>query len=225
MESRKTCLCGCGGTNIGLKGWVRGHWSRKKKELFTCKGCGLQEYRIPWKTNKKYCSHKCYSENSETWITGLTKETDERVRLLAEKTKKNHHNVSGENNPMFGKKGSLSPAWNPNREEIKMKQRLRGICKSLLHRSLPKSKVKKSKRTEEMLGYTKEQLCIHLESLFVNDMNWENYGDGKGKWHVDHIRPISSFDVKTPVNIISELSNLRPLWSEENHRKSDKWEK
>jgi len=46
-----------------------------------------------------------------------------------------------------------------------------------------------------------------------------------GEWHIDHIRPCSSF------NFINEeeqkacfhYSNLQPLWAEDNIKKSDKW--
>jgi len=39
-------------------------------------------------------------------------------------------------------------------------------------------------------------------------MSWENHGE----WHIDHIKPVSSFDKDTPMNIVNALSNLQPLW-------------
>lgn len=51
-------------------------------------------------------------------------------------------------------------------------------------------------------------------------MNWENHGKGKGKWHIDHIKPISSFNITSyKCNDFKQcwsLNNLRPLWSHEN---------
>lgn len=38
------------------------------------------------------------------WNKGLTKETDERVKKMAESLKNNHPDVSGENNPRYGVK-------------------------------------------------------------------------------------------------------------------------
>jgi hypothetical protein len=40
-------------------------------------------------------------------------------------------------------------------------------------------------------------------------MSWENYGE----WHIDHIRPLSSFEPDTPVSIVCALDNLQPLWA------------
>jgi len=40
-------------------------------------------------------------------------------------------------------------------------------------------------------------------------MNWGNYGE----WHIDHIKPVSSFDKTIPINVVNALSNLQPLWA------------
>ncbi|WP_214293962.1 hypothetical protein, partial [Escherichia coli] len=37
------------------------------------------------------------------------------------------------------------------------------------------------------LGYTTEDLNLHIESLFDDGMSWDNYG----LWVIDHILPIS----------------------------------
>lgn len=73
------------------------------------------------------------------------------------------------------------------------------------------------------LGYGKEELCAHLESMFADGMTWENYG----LWHIDHIRPCASFDLTNTddFNECWALSNLQPLWAEDNLRKSAKYER
>ena len=71
-----------------------------------------------------------------------------------------------------------------------------------------------------MLGYTKEDLRDHIEKKFKDGMSWEN----RGKWHIDHIVPIKHFldnGIDDP-KIINSLSNLQPLWAEENLAKSSK---
>lgn len=69
-----------------------------------------------------------------------------------------------------------------------------------------------------------EELKLHLESKFKEGMSWENYG--KNGWHVDHIRPLSSFDLKIEENlkIAWHYTNLQPLWAIDNIKKGDKYE-
>jgi hypothetical protein len=78
----------------------------------------------------------------------------------------------------------------------------------------------KSKKTIELIGTSIENLWIHLEKSFKPGMTRENYG----KWHIDHIRPCSSFDLSKPEeqSICFHYSNLMPLWAEENLKKGSK---
>ena len=76
-----------------------------------------------------------------------------------------------------------------------------------------------SRKWSQHLGYTPEQLRQHLERQFTKGMGWHN----KGEWHIDHIRPVASFDI-TGVDCpdFAEcfgLANLRPVWSGVNLRK------
>jgi hypothetical protein len=73
------------------------------------------------------------------------------------------------------------------------------------------------------LGCSVAELRLYLESKFQTGMSWENYG--KRGWHIDHIQPLSSFDLTDPeqFKVAVHFSNLQPLWAEENYRKSNKW--
>lgn len=44
----------------------------------------------------------------------------------------------------------------------------------------------------ELLGCSIEDYKLYLESLFLPEMNWSNYGK---VWEIDHIIPCSSFDL------------------------------
>ena len=73
------------------------------------------------------------------------------------------------------------------------------------------------------LGCTLEELKIHLENQFKEGMTWDNWKpDG---WHIDHIKPLSKFDLTDPVQFKEAVhyTNLQPLWWNENLEKSDKW--
>lgn len=72
------------------------------------------------------------------------------------------------------------------------------------------------------LGCTIVELKAHLESKFWPGMTWDNYGL-KG-WHIDHIIPLSSFNLEDPdqVKKACHYTNLQPLWAEDNLKKGDK---
>ena len=75
------------------------------------------------------------------------------------------------------------------------------------------------------LGCTLEELKIHLENQFEEGMTWDNWKpDG---WHIDHIKPLSKFDLTDPVQFKEAVhyTNLQPLWAEENFKKSNKVDK
>ena len=70
------------------------------------------------------------------------------------------------------------------------------------------------------LGCTLDELVAHLESKFAPGMYWENYGT----WHIDHVRPLSSFDLTDPeeCKTACHFTNLQPLWGPDNLAKGSK---
>jgi len=71
-------------------------------------------------------------------------------------------------------------------------------------------------RTFDLIGCTPEQLKAYIEAKFAAGMTWENWGrDG---WHIDHIRPLSSFDLtdECELKAACHFTNLQPLWAAEN---------
>lgn len=73
---------------------------------------------------------------------------------------------------------------------------------------------------ELVFGYTRDELIAHLERQFVKGMSWDNVR----AWHVDHIIPLASFDVEDEGELKRAwaLTNLRPLWADENCKKGAK---
>lgn len=100
--------------------------------------------------------------------------------------------------------------------------RLRQAVSTMIGTGLRKRGGSKSESWESILGYSIEDLKRHLERQFVRDMSWGNYG----KWHVDHIVPVASFKWQTTddedFRACWALTNLRPLWANENRSKNGK---
>lgn len=81
---------------------------------------------------------------------------------------------------------------------------------------------KSGRKWEAIVGYTLADLVRHLERQFTHGMSWENMG----YWHIDHIIPKSSFnyedDTDEEFGACWALTNLRPLWADENQKKHAK---
>lgn len=80
----------------------------------------------------------------------------------------------------------------------------------------------KSSKVQQLLGYTIAELHQHLERQFTDGMDWPAFASGA--IHIDHIIPQSSFDLsnENEWRACWCLSNLRPVWADENRAKSDK---
>jgi len=57
-----------------------------------------------------------------------------------------------------------------------------------------------------------------LEHQFKEGMNWDN----QGKWHIDHIIPLSSGNTEEEIIKLCHYTNLQPLWAIDNMKKGSK---
>jgi hypothetical protein len=88
--------------------------------------------------------------------------------------------------------------------------------------AIEKGQGKKQGSTIELIGCSWEQVQEHLKSTMYGGMTWDDYLNGKA--HVDHIIPISSFDLTTleGQKKASHYTNLQLLWAEDNLKKGAK---
>jgi hypothetical protein len=81
---------------------------------------------------------------------------------------------------------------------------------------------KKGRKWERIVGYTLEDLMMHLEKQFQAGMTWANYGE----WNLDHVIPRVAFAYSDAGDIDFKrcwcLENLQPLWKEDNYKKHAK---
>lgn len=94
------------------------------------------------------------------------------------------------------------------------------VMREMVRRVIRLAKSKKKASSFDLLGYTPDEFKAHIEGLFLDGMTWSNHG----AWHVDHKIPVSVMIKRgiTDPAMVNALSNLQPLWAEDNHRKSAK---
>ena len=159
-----------------------------------------KKYRIK---NKEYLDEyikKWYEQNKEYRKEYLKEYCENNVDKIRE-LKRNYQKTRKNNDPIY---------------------KLINNFRTAIYQVLKENNVKKNGHYFAILQYSQNDLIEHLEKQFIDGMTWENYG----KWHVDHIRPVSSFKI----NEIGDeefmkcwsLQNLQPLWAEDNIRKSNK---
>ena len=80
----------------------------------------------------------------------------------------------------------------------------------------------KKESSIKYLGCSLKQLKEHLESKFDTGMTWDNWSTHG--WHIDHIIPISSFDLtkEEEQKKCFHYTNLQPLWAKDNRAKGNK---
>lgn len=83
--------------------------------------------------------------------------------------------------------------------------------------ALKKRCIKKTQKTKDLIGCSVEFLREHIEKQFRDGMAW----DKPNSFHIDHIRPVSSFNLLDPEQLKQAFhwTNLQPLTPEENMKK------
>ena len=145
----------------------------------------------------KPCRKSYYQNNKEKWVYDYDPETYD--------PQKRHESYLKhmEREKAYSKKY--------NREFYRKNPHIK-LHSNLLTITMNKLNTPKSKSTIEELGYSADELYIHLKSL-----GWEK-GD-----HTDHKIPMSWFREGTPSHIVNHLQNLQPLKPEVNISKGNRY--
>lgn len=96
--------------------------------------------------------------------------------------------------------------------------RIKESVRGRIRRIIKTKYLHKDSKVHDYLGCTLEQFKIHLESQFQEGMTWDNYG----KWHIDHIIPISSGNTLNEIYKLNHYTNFQPLWASDNIKKGAK---
>lgn len=96
--------------------------------------------------------------------------------------------------------------------------------RTLILRAMGRKNVKHSRSTE-LLGCSIEDFKLYLSSLWVDNMDWTNYGKGRSKWSIDHIIPISYFNLNNweEAKKAYHYTNCVPMWYSQNASKSNRY--
>lgn len=104
--------------------------------------------------------------------------------------------------------------------------RIVNLLRARLYIAIRRARVKKSMSSLILVGCNPTYLLHHIQSQWLDGMNWKNFGNGNGRWNIDHIKPCSAFNLLNAgeQQVCFHYSNLRPLWWRDNAAKSSQWE-
>jgi hypothetical protein len=108
--------------------------------------------------------------------------------------------------------------YKKNRKKTDSLFKLKCNISSLIYSSFKKNSHHKNSKTKEILGCSFEKFKVHLEKQFKDDMSWEN----QGKWHLDHIYPVSLAKDEEELIKLNHYTNFQPLWAFDNISKGNK---
>jgi hypothetical protein len=147
------------------------------------------------KSKKKYLQTDCGKEKRKACDKRYREKNAEKIKIRRAERRKDPYNI--------------------------LTERVRSRFRKIVRRNIIECKESKTKRSRELLGISIEDYKVYLEDLFVDGMNWDNYGE----WHIDHRRPIASFDLSKDEEMLEcfNYKNTQPLWADDNLKKGSKW--
>lgn len=111
-------------------------------------------------------------------------------------------------------------AWRQDKYDNDPNYKLNVVLRARLAAVLKETS--KSVSSMDLVGCDVDTLREHLEDQFEEGMTWENHG--VHGWHIDHIVPLSKFDLADPIaqRVACNYKNLQPLWAFDNLSKGNK---
>ena len=142
-----------------------------------------------------------YNENKDT-ILSKNREYYERNKSTIISRHVNYAKNKRKTDPLF-------------RAMSNLRSRINRFCKYAM--------LNKEFRTIDSVGLTADEFKVYIESLFTEGMSWDNYGIGKNKWAIDHIKPLCTAKTVDELFKLNHYTNLQPLWNPENIAKRGNW--
>ena len=188
----------------------------------TCQQCG-EEFTPEYGKGKKsdaavFCSDACRAEADkllkQQWV-----EQNPDIRKAVANTYSRR--ITAEKGEQWVKQRQITSAYIKKRLAEDPVFRLTANLRGRLRMALKNRQVNKRTSVTKLVGCSMDELAQHLESQFQEGMSWDNWT--KDGWHIDHIKPIASFDDPEDPECW-HYTNLRPLWASENLSKGARWD-
>lgn len=176
------------------------------------------------KSCTKIYKAKYYKENKEGILQGFReryKEDPDRYKEAENRRRRENREVYNQRSLSYQKKNKdrvnqRHREWESKQRECNEQFKLRSYIRQNLNNALKRDSVKCI--AAQHLGCSIVFYKDYLSKQFKDGMNWENRGV---LWNVDHIIPLSAFDLTDSDQLIKacHYTNTQPLYIVENNKK------
>jgi hypothetical protein len=186
-----------------------------------------EQISINWKKYHKTHKEELKAKGKQRYWNNI-EESRKKGRLVAKKNREKRRlmKIKYRNNNREKVNATRREYRKKNRDKFlqeyrEPKRNLDARISSFMRQCLKGNKA--GRRWESLVNYSLDELYQHIESQFTERMTWEKLA--QGEIVIDHILPRELFEYKYPeeeqFKICWSLKNLRPLWFEDNSKKSD----
>ena len=206
----------------------RKRYSRKAYQKLKEKLKADPEFAEEYRLHKNALARKNYIKNREKALERNRKYRKEHKEQIKESQRKWYAERGGkEIRKKYIKEGSAYGLTKEYKRKYRKKRYDTDIefKLSIILRVRIRDAIKRNQKTGSAiddLGCSVDELKIYLENQFQEGMSRDNWKyDG---WHIDHIKPLSKFDLTDPVQFKKAVhyTNLQPLWAYDNFSKGNK---
>ena len=195
----------------------------------TCNTCGIEKPLSEFYKSKKYKNTQYYQSHCKSCLAKERKEyygnLKNREAILARqkeyradpknKEKRKKYEADPKNKE---RKNALQRKRDKERRQSDPLYKLVCNIRTRISLSITNAGFKKNSKTHKILNCSFEEFMSHLEKQFNSGITWENYG----KWHLDHIVPVSLASTEEEIIKLNYYKNFQPMWGPENESKSNK---
>jgi hypothetical protein len=185
---------------------------RKSGYRSSCKECEKKNHRKWIESNLIYVKERNKKYNKNYYENNLNFFKEKNKNYYIEN--KNYYIKNTEEIKKYRKKYDKEKRQSDPIFKIKNNVRVR------IYKFLKLKNITKKNKTFEIVGCSPIFLKEYIEKQFTTGMSW----DMMGKYiHIDHIKPLSSAKNEKEIYELCHYSNLQPLWSQDNLKKSNKY--
>jgi len=180
----------------------------------TCKDCKCEIIeKIRCVECQKIFKHNIYLRNKENQLKRQKKKRENNLEEYKIYSKNYYNNNKEKCNEAF-------KLYKKKRRKEDSLYKLKENIRSNIGRTFRDKNITKNSKTFEILGCDFETFKNHIESLWDNWMNWNNYGidnltklEPNKTWDIDHHIPVSKGKNEEEIIKLNHYTNLKPLCS------------